>query len=111
MRACTAEASAALAPAVEPPRDREQMLQQATSAVQRASVDGVRRFIVRLFVPRGEGGDNELAPPDESWQGGIMQARRPHLTCPSLARGTAHVPLSYPASLVLTSSTTPARRS
>ena len=57
------------APDILPPRDREQMLSQAAAAVMRAKDDGSSRFIVRLFLPRGDG----LAPPDESWQGGIMQ--------------------------------------
>merc|ERR1719453_2241840 len=35
----------------------------------RARDAGVKRYILRLFLPRGDG----LSPPDESWQGGIMQ--------------------------------------
>ena len=31
--------------------------------------DGVNRHTLRLFLPRGDG----LSPPDESWEGGIMQ--------------------------------------
>lgn len=45
------------------------MLQQAEGAVLRARDAGVTRFTLRLFLPR----DGGLAPPDESWQGGIMQ--------------------------------------
>jgi hypothetical protein len=45
------------------------MLGQAAAAVKRARAEGVNRFVLRLFLPRGDG----LSPPDESWQGGIMQ--------------------------------------
>jgi len=42
---------------------------QAAAAVGRARADGVDRHTLRLFLPRGDG----LSPPDESWEGGIMQ--------------------------------------
>jgi len=64
---------------LKPPRDREQMLSQAAAAVGRASSDGVNRFTLRLFLPRGDG----LSPPDESWQGGIMQL---YAACTPLVR-------------------------
>jgi len=63
------EATALAPPAVRPPADRENMLGQAADAVRRAKADGINRFTLRLFLPR----DGELQPPDESWEGGIMQ--------------------------------------
>ena len=63
------EAAATLEPAVKPPRDRAEMLQQATTAVQKAREEDVSRYTLRLFLPR----EGELVPPDESWEGGIMQ--------------------------------------
>lgn len=59
------------AAALKPPRTREDMIQQAAAAVERASSDDLRRFVLRLFLPRGEG----LSPPDESWQGGMCAMR------------------------------------
>ena len=47
------------------------MLTQASAAVTRAKEDGKQRCIIRLFLPRGE--NRNLFPPDESWEGGIMQ--------------------------------------
>ena len=47
------------------------MLQQAVACVSRAKADGVSRHILRMFLPRGE--MDGLVPPDESWEGGIMQ--------------------------------------
>jgi len=67
------------AAALKPPRTREDMIQQAAAAVERASSDDLRRFVLRLFLPRGEG----LSPPDESWQGGIMQL---YAACTPLVR-------------------------
>ena len=51
--------------------NREEMLNQAAGAVTRAQGDGISRAILRLFLPRGD--MENLVPPDESWQGGIMQ--------------------------------------
>ena len=62
---------AELAPAVLPPRDKKEMLTQATAAVAKAKEAGLNRYILRMFLPRGEA--DELSPPDESWEGGIMQ--------------------------------------
>merc|ERR1719440_2303014 len=59
------------APPLRPPFYREDMLDQAAKAVSRACEDGINRPILRLFLPRGDEGN--LFPPDESWQGGIMQ--------------------------------------
>ena len=67
---CVAAADGATR-ALVPPRDREEMLNQAAAACLRAKADGLNRYTVRLFLPRGEEG--KLFPPDESWQGGIMQ--------------------------------------
>merc|ERR1719399_2223500 len=55
------------------------MLSQASAAVLRAREDGKTRATLRLFLPRGEG----LSPPDESWQGGIMQL---YAACSPLVR-------------------------
>jgi len=52
-----------------PPTDKQEMLRQAGGAIERARAEGVDRFTLRLFLPRAD----ELAPPDESWVGGIMQ--------------------------------------
>jgi len=56
-------------PEVKPPANRAQMLAQASAAVRRAREAGLNRVTLRLFLPR----DGELVPPDESWQGGVMQ--------------------------------------
>ena len=73
-RACapTATAAAPAAPAASklmPPRDREDMLQQAAACVRAARADGINRYTLRCFLDR----ENVLTPPDESWTGGIMQ--------------------------------------
>lgn len=68
----TTEAAATGTPEpLVPPRDRDAMLNQAAVAVRAAQADDKSRFILRLFLPRGD--DNALVPPDESWQGGIMR--------------------------------------
>lgn len=73
--ACAAAAAgvstSATADALKPPPSKNEMLSQAAAAVKRAQDDGVARCTLRLFLPRGE--DENLVPPDESWQGGIMQ--------------------------------------
>jgi hypothetical protein len=75
VRACAAAASTVVGKAatdavlIKPPSDERSMLGQAAAAVKRARAEGVNRFVLRLFLPRGDG----LSPPDESWQGGIMQ--------------------------------------
>ena len=73
-RACAPSATAAApaAPAASklmPPRDREDMLQQAAACVRAARADGINRYTLRCFLDR----ENVLTPPDESWTGGIMQ--------------------------------------
>ena len=60
---------AAAAATVRPPRDEREMLSQAAATVKAARADGINRHVLRLFLTR----DGELTPPDESWQGGIMQ--------------------------------------
>ena len=77
-RACVSASAATAAsgaiveaPALKPPRNREDMLDQASKAILRAREDGSNRFTLRLFLPKGE--DGNLYPPDESWEGGIMQ--------------------------------------
>lgn len=62
-------ASTDLAPVVVPPENKAEMLQQCAGCVRRAQADGVTRFVLRLFLPRQQ----TLTPPDESWEGGIMQ--------------------------------------
>ena len=66
---------------LKPPPNREEMLNQAVQAVTRAREAGVSRCTLRLFLPRGEEGN--LFPPDESWQGGIMQL---YYACSPLVR-------------------------
>jgi hypothetical protein len=69
----TADATAIVeAPALRPPPYREEMLEQAAQAILRARADGANRQTVRLFLPRDDEG-RSLYPPDESWEGGIMQ--------------------------------------
>lgn len=63
--------TAELAPVVTPPGSKAVMLQQAIGCVRRAREAGENRLTLRCFLPRGEA--DELTPPDESWQGGIMQ--------------------------------------
>eukprot|EP00965_Chrysotila_dentata_P222417 6192955-Pleurochrysis_carterae.AAC.3 len=77
-----------VADVTSPPRNRAEMLSQvcmctdasrrllescllaeAAAATERAREAGVTRGILRLMLPRGGG----LVPPDESWEGGIMQ--------------------------------------
>ena len=72
-RACAPTATAAApgptASKLMPPRDREDMLQQAAACVRAARADGINRYTLRCFLDR----ENVLTPPDESWTGGIMQ--------------------------------------
>ena len=80
VRACASAATEPVAePAIKPPSDQQQMLTQAADCVARARAAGSSRFVLRLFLPRGEG----LSPPDESWQGGIMQL---YAACSPLVR-------------------------
>lgn len=53
------------------PRTNEAQLIAATEAVRRALDAGVLRPRLRVLLPRGEA--RTLTPPDETWQGGIMQ--------------------------------------
>lgn len=84
------------------------MIKQASQAIIDAKAQGVNRQIIRVLLPRDpnsgnlgqyfeddievEGGargaqDLLLAPPDESWQGGIMQLYRAALpTCKEILR-------------------------
>ena len=57
---------------LKPPANVDEMLQQAAKAVDLARADGKNRFILRLFLPKDREEAN-LYPPDESWEGGIMQ--------------------------------------
>ena len=74
------------------PLSFEQMVRQAALAVQDAYAAGKTRQTIRVLLPRDpsngqigeyfesdaqvDTGDLILAPPDESWQGGIMQLYR-----------------------------------
>merc|ERR1712113_441003 len=55
--------------ATTPPDNKDQMLRQACAAIKTARAVGINRYTLRLFLPR----NGELAPADESWEGGIMQ--------------------------------------
>ena len=66
---------------LKPPPSCEEMLSQAAGAVKRAQADGKSRCTLRLFVPRGD--ERNLYPPDESWEGGIMQL---YYACSPLVR-------------------------
>jgi len=91
------------AKALRVPLTWDEMVRQAASAVKDAARDGQTRQIVRVLVPRDSrsgdfgkyaesdaGIDLEnalLVPPDESWQGGIMQLYRAGSpTCSALVR-------------------------
>merc|ERR1712070_4268 len=77
------------------PLSLDEMIRQASSAIQEAASRGQTKQIVRVLLPRdasstdlgnyfeGEStmtGSQKLVPPDESWQGGIMQLYRPAST-------------------------------
>lgn len=64
-----------------PPSNNKEQLDQVATAVERARADGKARYILRLFLPRGD--EATLYPPDESWQGGIMQL---YFACSPLVR-------------------------
>ena len=76
---------------VSVPLSLEEMVRQASSAVKEAAAIGQTKQIVRLLLPRDSGSGDfgrylegnavdatemSLVPPDESWQGGIMQLYR-----------------------------------
>lgn len=76
------------------PLSWEEMVRQVASAMKEASEKGTSRQIVRVLLPRDSSSDDlgkyieegfensnskgeiALVPPDESWQGGIMQLYR-----------------------------------
>lgn len=74
------------------PLSLDEMVRQASSAVKKAATAGQTKQIVRLLLPRDSGSGDfgrylegdpsidaaeiSLVPPDESWQGGIMQLYR-----------------------------------
>ncbi len=74
------------------PLSFDEMVRQSSSAMSDAYEQGVRRQIVRVLLPRDPSGyqlgryfedkasfstrELMLVPPDESWQGGIMQIYR-----------------------------------
>lgn len=74
------------------PLSLDEMVRQASSAVKKAAASGQTKQIVRLLLPRDSGSGDfgrylegdpsidaaeiSLVPPDESWQGGIMQLYR-----------------------------------
>lgn len=76
---------------VSVPLSLEEMVRQAASAVKQAAANGQTKQIVRVLLPRDSGSGDfgrylegnavdaaeiSLVPPDESWQGGIMQLYR-----------------------------------
>ena len=79
---------------VSVPLSLDEMIRQAVSAMKDAANAGTKRQIVRILLPRdaanadfgkfmesesseaGNVNDVVLVPPDESWQGGIMQLYR-----------------------------------
>ncbi len=82
------------------------MIKEASSAISDASAQGINRQIIRILLPRDPESGNLgqyfeddveveskntqnllLAPPDESWQGGIMQLYRAAMpTCKEILR-------------------------
>lgn len=84
----TAQESSTEARSVSCPLTVEEMIRQVTTATKEASEQGMNRQIVRILLPRDASSadlgtfvesDNReilLVPPDESWQGGIMQLYR-----------------------------------
>jgi len=66
----------------------DEMVRQASACIKAAASDGNTRQIIRVLLPRDEtsgdfgkyvetrDGGRALVPPDESWQGGIMQLYR-----------------------------------
>jgi hypothetical protein len=70
----------------------DEMVKQASSTMEAAYAEGITRQVIRIFLPRAAGNDNllqyyegeaqdenletVLVPPDETWQGGIMQLYR-----------------------------------
>ena len=78
-------------PQVSVPLSLEEMVRQASSAIKEAAEEGKTKQIVRVLLPRDSGSGDlgryfegesvdaaeiSLVPPDESWQGGIMQLYR-----------------------------------
>ena len=100
------------------PLSWDEMIRQASSAIQEAAAAGQRRQIVRVLLPRdsasgdfgtyleSQANDNKvqvsLVPPDESWQGGIMQLYR--AAAPTAQRMmqalTRHTPGGVPPRIV-----------
>jgi hypothetical protein len=74
------------------PMTFDEMVKQASSTMKDAYAEGITRQVIRIFLPRAAGNDNllqyyegeaqdeieetVLVPPDETWQGGIMQLYR-----------------------------------
>lgn len=74
------------------PLSFEEMVRQSSSAMADAYAQGISRQMIRILLPRSADNDNLLqyfeddadgsmsqiilAPPDETWQGGIMQLYR-----------------------------------
>ena len=63
------DASAGTADALRLPLTVKQQNDAVVAAVQRAREAGITRQRVRILVPR----EGNLRPPDETWQGGIME--------------------------------------
>ena len=74
------------------PRSFDEMVKQSSAAMRSAYQQGITRQIVRILLPRSSDNDqilqyiendanndlrnSILVPPDETWQGGIMQLYR-----------------------------------
>jgi hypothetical protein len=88
------------------PQSFDEMVRQSASAMTDAYANGVTRQIVRVLLPRDPSGyqlgryfegkaslntrELMLVPPDESWQGGIMQIYRSITpTCQEILRYVA----------------------
>jgi hypothetical protein len=112
---------------VETPNDKlnmpftfNDMIKETSQAMKDASEEGINRQIIRILLPRDPSSGNLgqyfeddvevdsrttqnllLAPPDESWQGGIMQLYRAALpTCKQILRNIGGDVAGVPPKLV-----------
>jgi hypothetical protein len=86
------------------PLSYDEMIRQSSAAMKDAYDKGITRQIIRVLLPRGKDNadllvaieedvnvdtvrDAILVPPDETWQGGIMQLyRAASITCQDMLR-------------------------
>ena len=81
----------------------DEMIRQSSTAMEEAYSQGISRQMIRILLPRSANNDQllqyyeddadtdmvetVLAPPDETWQGGIMQLyRAASFSCQELLR-------------------------